>query len=347
MQRIWRVLSIDGGGTRGIIPANILAFLEEKTGKPICQLFDLIAGTSTGGILALGLTKPNASGEPEFTAGQLCKIYERDIPHIFRNPRSWWGNLLTPKYKSSVFQQVLKDSLGDCRLRSALTDVLIPCYDIEHRLPYVFKSRLARLEAEHDVQLSDVALATSATPTLFPPVHIPRFNDGRLICLVDGGVFANNPAIAALAELKSLHPGENEKYFVVSLGTGKSTRPLTQEFVSLWGYVHWSRPMLELVLESISESVHEQMKHLLPATDRQQYYRLQIDIPEHGNHAIDNASATNMQALAQAARDFCSSNQSGQELNRLCETLLQLSEQETDSQSFARQTISNKSHGLW
>ena len=74
MQRIWRILSIDGGGIRGIIPVTILASIEERTGKPISQLFDLIAGTSTGGILALGLTKPNSAGEPEYSAHDLCKL---------------------------------------------------------------------------------------------------------------------------------------------------------------------------------------------------------------------------------------------------------------------------------
>ena len=172
MQKIWRILSIDGGGIRGIIPAIILASIEERTGKPISNLFDLIAGTSTGGILTLGLTKPNSSGEPEFTAQRLCKLYERDIPHIFRHPQSWWGNLLRPKYRSFAFKQILEKSLGDYCLKDALTDVLIPCYDIEHRLPYIFKSRLARQQSEFDFQIIDVALAASASPTLFYPVPI-------------------------------------------------------------------------------------------------------------------------------------------------------------------------------
>ncbi len=91
MPATWRILSIDGGGIRGIIPAIILASIEERTGKPISELFDLIAGTSTGAILALGLTKPNASGKPEFTAQRIGELYEEEIPNIFRNPQSWWG----------------------------------------------------------------------------------------------------------------------------------------------------------------------------------------------------------------------------------------------------------------
>jgi len=325
MQKIWRILSIDGGGIRGIIPATILASIEERTGKPISQLFDLIAGTSTGGILTLGLTMPNSSGEPEFTAHQLCKLYERDIPHIFRHPQSWWGNLLRPKYRSSAFKQILQKSFGDCHLKDALTDVLITCYDIEHRLPYIFKSRSAKLQSDFDFRIRDVALAASASPTMFYPVRLPRSSRHRPVYLVDGGVFANNPSISALSEMQSILSYENKKYFIVSIGTGKSERPLTHEFINLWGYVHWSRPMLELVTDSISESVHEQMKYLLPSADDHQYYRLQVDLPESVNPAIDDASKKNMQALSGAAKDFCSDDsKGGQELSRLCKALISL-----------------------
>lgn len=320
-------MAIDGGGIRGIIPATIMASIEERTGRPIFQLFDLIAGTSTGGILALGLTKPNQSGKPEYRARDLCTIYEQEIPNIFRDPQSWWGNLISPKYRSFAFQDVLKNAFGNCRLNSALTDVLIPCFDIEHRLPFMFNSRLAKLESECDFQMRDIALAASSSPTLFHPVTIPRIRNGREICLVDGGVFANNPAISALAEIKAIHPGDNEKYLVVSIGTGKSTRPLSDDFVSLWGYVHWSGPMLELVMESLSESVHEQMKYLLADTSERQYYRLQVDLPDHVNLSLDNASVKNMKALIGASEAFCSDIGSGQELTRLCETLLRLSQE--------------------
>lgn len=335
MQRIRRILSIDGGGIRGIIPATILANIEERTGKPIWQLFDLIAGTSTGGILALGLTKPDSFGRSEITAAQLCQLYEQQIPHIFRNPQSWWGNLLRPKYTSFAFQDILKQYFGDCRLKSALTDVIIPCYDIEHRLPFMFNSRLARMDKECDFPMRDVALAASASPTLFHPVQIPRSRAGRNICLVDGGVFANNPTITALSEIKSVNPEEYDKYLIVSLGTGKSTRPLSDEFISLWGYVQWSRPMLELVMESISESVHEQMKHLLPHIEDQRYFRLQVNLPEYTQPSIDNASEKNMQALTRAASTFCSDGRNEQELNELCELLLRLSVDRTDAERSA------------
>jgi patatin-like phospholipase/acyl hydrolase len=325
MEKVWRILSIDGGGTRGIVPAIILASIEERTGKPISQLFDLIAGTSTGGILSLGLVKPNAQGKPNYSAGDLCDLYEEQIPHIFLNPQSWWGNLLGPKYRSVAFQRILKEAFGDCMLKDALTDVLIPCYDIEHRKPYIFRSRLARDSDEQDLAMKDVALSASASPTLFYPVRLPKSIRGRAISLVDGGVFANNPSIYAWSECRSEYAKESEKHLIVSLGTGKSTRPLTDDFLLLWGYVHWSRPMLELVMESISESVHEQIKQLQLVTGDQAYYRIQVDLPETLSMAIDDASPEHMATLGEIARKFCSSGSGATTLDTLCERLLSLS----------------------
>ncbi|MBY0360225.1 MAG: patatin-like phospholipase family protein [Candidatus Obscuribacterales bacterium] len=330
MPKIWRILSIDGGGTRGIVAATILASIEKQTGKPISQLFDLIAGTSTGGILALGLTKPNKHGQPEFSAQDLCDLYKREIPKIFSNPQSWWGNLIGPKYRSFAFQQVLEEAFGNYYLHSALCDLLIPCYDIENRSPYIFRSRLAKDHVDHDFHMRDVALAACASPTLFYPVRFPRPRGGKSICLVDGGVFANNPAINALAEVRSLNADESPKCFMVSLGTGKSTLALSNEWISLWGYVQWSRPMLELVMESISESVHEQIQHLLSAADAHHYYRLQMDFPAGTNPAIDNASQSNMQSLDLAAQAYCEDSEKGQELSKICEILLSLNRESKD-----------------
>lgn len=86
MSKTIKILSIDGGGIRGIIPALILAEIEQRTGKPICQMFDLIAGTSTGGILALGLTRPDDTGQPAYRAEDLVRLYKTEGPVIFPGP---------------------------------------------------------------------------------------------------------------------------------------------------------------------------------------------------------------------------------------------------------------------
>ena len=138
------ILSLDGGGIRGIIPAMVLSEIENKAGKPISELFDLIAGTSTGGILALGLCKQNNSGAPQYSAKDLIDIYKTRGKDIFS--RSLWkgitstGGLSDEKYSEDGLEEVLQDYFAEEPLGSALTKVLITSYDIQNRAPLFFKS---------------------------------------------------------------------------------------------------------------------------------------------------------------------------------------------------------------
>ncbi len=328
MPKTWRILSIDGGGIRGLIPATYLAAIEARTGKPICELFDLIAGTSTGGILALGLSKPDQFGRPEHSAMSLRNLYESDAPIIFRNPASWWENLLRPKYGSSGMKHVMQSNFGDTRLKQSIIDVLIPCYDIEHRSPHIFKSRWARRQPQYDFRMRDVAAAASATPTMFDPVRIPRPGAEGFVSLVDGGVFANNPAMHAFVEINTMLPDVDDQYLVVSLGTGESMERLKRKYLTDWGYVRWSVPMIELVSESISEAVHRQMHYLLPPTDYQRYYRFQVDLPDDTYYALDNPSKKNMEGLIKAAEESFEDAQTKKEFETLCLLLKRLSADE-------------------
>ncbi len=324
MSKTWRILSIDGGGIRGLIPATILAEIERRTGKPIYELFDLIAGTSTGAILALGLTKPDQTGHVEHSARMLRDIYERDAPNIFKHPANWWENLLKPKYKSFRMRRTMSNNFGRFRLKDALTDILIPCYDIEHRSPHIFRSRWAKRQGQYDFLMADVASAASATPTMFEPVQIARPGAGGRISLVDGGVFANNPAGLALAEINTRMPEKNDQYLLVSLGTGESMERMRRKYPSDWGYVRWSVPMVELVSESISESVHRQVKDLLPPIGSKRYYRFQVDLPDDTYYPLDNVAKQNVRGLIESAEALLTDNRTIQDLSTLCDLLLSL-----------------------
>src|SRR4051812_35242238 len=163
------ILSIDGGGIRGIIPAMMLARIEERTGMPTHQLFDLVAGTSTGGIIALGLTKANEAGGNQFAASDLIELFERDGPTIF--PHGLFSRLrgldgwTDERYDAIGIEQVLKRLAGDARLKDALTKVLVTSYDIERRDAIFFKSWRAKDDPAFDFAIRDVARATSAAPT--------------------------------------------------------------------------------------------------------------------------------------------------------------------------------------
>ena len=176
MERPFRILSIDGGGIRGIIPAMVLADVERRTGRPISSLFDLIAGTSAGGIIALCITKPGEDGEPEYTAQEIAELYFERGGKIFSSSllhqlSSVWG-VLDEKYPATEVEKVFDDYLGSARLKDALTNVLVTAFEIQKRTPWFFPQhqrqavRRVRLPDEEgrprDVGGSDVLRAAAA-----------------------------------------------------------------------------------------------------------------------------------------------------------------------------------------
>ena len=202
-QDTFKVLSIDGGGIRGIIPAMILAKIEQMTGKSTAENFDLIAGTSTGGILALGLSKKGNNGKPQYEAEKLVEIYENRGREIFN--RSIWkgvssvGDLADEKYSHEGLEKVLDDYFGEEPLKEALTKTLISCYDISAREPLFLKSWK---ENHGSVKMKVAARATSAAPTYFEPTQVCI--DSEMRTLIDGGVFINTPVVSAYAEAKRI-----------------------------------------------------------------------------------------------------------------------------------------------
>ncbi len=231
MARLIKILAIDGGGLRGIIPATVLMEIEKRTGKRIAELFDVIAGTSTGGILAVGLAKPGADGHPRYTASDLRELYFDEGKVIFPQtafPVSLWSEAKRPfaeKYASGGIEGVLKKYFGDSRLREACCNLLLTSYEIQLRQPWFFRSDRARENADYDFALWEAARATSAAPTYFAPARIARRGKGgqesseqpAFWMLIDGGTYANNPALCAYAEARQLDPGCD--VFLVSLGT--------------------------------------------------------------------------------------------------------------------------------
>ncbi len=317
-----KVLSIDGGGIRGVIPATVLAEIESRTQKRIAELFDLIAGTSTGGILALGLTRPGADGTPQYTAADLAKLYEREGSRIFDRP--FWhsvgalGNLVGEKYPSDGIEAVLQQYFGDARLKDALTEVLVTSYELETREPWFFARHKAREdEAASDFPMRFVARATSAAPTYFEPEEVTtmRPHGG----LVDGGVYANNPAMCAFVEMKKLDP-ENEDILLVSLGTGEHTDAIHYANAKNWGLVNWAVPILDVVFDGVSDTVDHQMSVLCKesAAHDPRYFRFQTKLT-NVTDAMDDASAANIAALKRKAQELIADKSA--ELDTVCRAL--------------------------
>lgn len=272
-----RILSIDGGGIRGLIPAVVCRGLESLAGAPLASLFDLVAGTSTGGIIALGLS----TGTP---AAELATFYSRHGATIFSSPRTFRRNVLGAKYSNSQLAALLQEHFGDRRLSTARIEVLVTSYDIRGRAPYLMSRRSARNNCEEDYLLSDVALATSAAPTYFPPVNL----GGRT--LIDGGLVANNPSLLALAEASRLWP--DEEVLLLSLGTGHLAQPILFETASRWGRLQWAEPVISCTFDGTAKATEDALRYCVPG----RFVRLQYGLSEQSER-LDGASARNLAAL--------------------------------------------------
>ena len=329
----FRILCIDGGGIRGIIPAVILAEIERRTGQPISELFDLIAGTSTGGILTLALVKPDPDKKdrPQHTAEDVIRLYETKGRRIFS--RSVLHRLVSldglanKKYQTGPIEKVFGEFFGDALLSDALTDVMITSFDVQLRDAFFFRSYRAKANKEYDYLMRDAARATSAAPTYFEPELIKKGKNSY--ALIDGGVFANNPAMCALVDsLREFNNEENKKYglheiFMVSLGTGSETeRPLEFNRVKNWGLVNWAQPLLNIVFNGISDTVNYQTDLFLnPEGGTQQFYRLQVEGLTKSLSEMDNVSAKNIRTLRQRAEKFLKTDEAEKDISAICRAL--------------------------
>ena len=369
-KKVVRILSIDGGGIRGLIPAIMLDEIEKRTAQveiqaaknenrdpdvqpdenrqdetgkfiPTSQLFDMIVGTSTGGILALGLTMPKnvemppEERQPAYSAHALAKLYREKGREIFH--RSLWkrlpligkaATLVKAKYSPKNIQRILAERFQKTSLRDALCDVIIPSYEMGIAYPWFFKSARAKCDANYDFLMKDVALATSAAPTFFPPHHIPTTVEDEetgkekeiIRQFIDGGVYANHPAMCAVAEIKGRCP--DAQILLVSLGTGE--RALRYERNRRrWGVSFWFKSIFDVMFDGASDTVNYQLEQLMPffsaSTDEEiGYYRFQFQLSEK-NKDMDDASATNLSALENVVREFIQEHTD--KLNTLCHRL--------------------------
>lgn len=293
----FRILAIDGGGIRGVIPAVVLARLEALLQTTLVDIrkdparmataalwsgidpprvsdcFHLIAGTSTGGLLAAGLTVTGGSGRPKLSAAAMADLYLTRGPEIFHRPLlrnvADHFELLWPKYRLAQLREALQDPavFGDALLKDARTDVLITSFDASLPGPRFFTrwgqpGAGAQPSAPPETMV-EVALATSAAPTYFEP---ERIGDARL---VDGGVYAGNPALAAIgmALRRTVDPAPRSpaELFMISLGTGAWSRPLDYGWGGILGWLEprtGGEALLEAMLGGSGDFANE-VAHLL------------------------------------------------------------------------------------
>ncbi|KAG6409678.1 hypothetical protein SASPL_127720 [Salvia splendens] len=328
--RIITILSIDGGGIRGIIPAKILEFLESELQKldgedaRIADYFDVIAGTSTGGLVTAMLTAPDANNRPIYAAKDIVPFYVQHGPKIFPKRCGLLGlmaALLGPKYNGKYLKELIRKNLGQTRLHHTLTNVVVPSFDIRHMQHTVFSSYELKNMGYKDALLSDICIATSAAPTYFPP-HSFTNADGSGhswdFNLIDGGVAANNPTLVAVREVTKEVVSRSEDFFpiqtlecakllVISLGTGsaKQEEKYTAEMASKWGVISWllhgnSTPIIDVYSQASTDMVDYFLSVIFQAQASQQnYLRIQAENLTGDSSSVDVTTDENMNDLVE------------------------------------------------
>lgn len=303
--RRYRILALDGGGIRGVMSAVWLKQLENRLGGPLSRHFDLIAGTSTGSILAsaVGL---------EMEVDRIIDLYMSRGREVFPDLFSRWLNramrvfsegMSAPKYDGLGLESVLKAVFEDKQLKDLRCPTLIPTYDIAARTPVVFKSWYAA-KGHPDLMIRDVCRASSAGPTYFP-AHLLKV-DGKDTVLIDGGVVANNPTACALAEgvrLNTLRPAAERvdlaEFVVASFGTGDASQELTAAEGRQWGAIQWVLPLIDTLFDGSSDSANYIAENLLTEGN---CYRFQLILKKQ--YELDNADPNDLLGLKRQAETY-------------------------------------------
>ncbi|XCA36064.1 MAG: patatin-like phospholipase family protein [Wolbachia endosymbiont of Armadillidium vulgare] len=302
------ILSVDGGGIRGIIPVIILAEIEKRTRRTIAEIFHLMAGTSTGGIVVAGLCKKDKQGNPQYSANDLVELYQKYGSYIFkssffrRSILSWFN---CAQYPHKNIEFVLDKYFGDDTLQSTLNNVLIASYDIHNNCPFFFKSWR---EDRNFIKLKDALRATTAAPTYFVPKYL-KINQKEMV-LVDGGVFANNPAACAYASGKKLFP--NDEIILLSIGTGRTDRSIDNS--RRFGKISWIKPLLHVMFASSLDAVNYQLNQVIA----DKYIRIQSQL-KIASPDMDNITSKNIKFLQQEAKAMIEDNQKA--IEKFCDVI--------------------------
>ncbi|XP_039120679.1 patatin-like protein 2 [Dioscorea cayenensis subsp. rotundata] len=335
------VLSIDGGGIRGIIPATILSFLEaqlqELDGEDarLADYFDVISGTSTGGLVTAMITAPNDKKRPLFAAKDIKAFYLEHSPKIFPQPN--WGflgeafsivkRLGGPKYNGKYLHKIIKEKLGNLKLHDTLTNIVIPTFDIKQLQPTIFSSyEVKNNNSSMDADLCDICISTSAAPTYLPAHYFQTTTSegkSREFNLVDGGVAANNPALVAIKEVtKQIFKGNQDffpikpmdfgRFLVISLGTGtaKNEEKFNAKMASKWGVLSWliaggSNPLIDAFTHASGDMVDIHISVVFQALrSEENYLRIQDDTLRGTISSVDVSTKENLEGLVKIGEDL-------------------------------------------
>ncbi|HWQ03592.1 MAG TPA: patatin-like phospholipase family protein, partial [Candidatus Nitrosotenuis sp.] len=302
--------------------ATVLAEIERRTGKKISELFDVIAGTSTGGFQSLLLVAPGKSGS-RYTAQEIVELYFHHSKDLFH--KSFWYTLktldgiLAPKYPSASVMGVFEKYLGYAELKDAVTQVLVTCYDTDTHQLRIFTKQKAQADPKFNFQMSQAARATTALPVAFPAAEIRSVDGSAVYHVVDGGLGAMNPVVLALEDAVIVEGSRLSETLVVSLGTGEFDQPLPFQKMQGWGLWQWMRGFLlmDLLWESMA---HVATLEAQRAANPDNFFRFQAALPAE-LFKSDLTAPKDLQALQAAGNNMLEQNKERFEklLELLCE----------------------------
>ena len=281
----FRILSLDGGGSRGIYSAQILAKMEQSFEIRIKDCFNLVAGTSTGSIIAGAV----ATG---ISMTEIVQLFESEAPHIFQK-RLYRQGWFRSKYPKKPLEKVLENHLPSMKLGEISVPLMITSSDITTGGVYVFKSNYMEklgkpYYRDKDVRLRDAVLASCAAPTFFDPATVGNY------LLSDGGLWANNPSIISFTEAISKFKKRIDQLRVLSLGTGHSKNMYAQK--PNWGFfTGWGRQKFISYIMALQSQASTNMAKLLL---KEKYLR--VDPPIEYWELDEIAYIGNLKALAEA-----------------------------------------------
>jgi hypothetical protein len=292
----FQILSLDGGGVKGLFSAALLAQLEEDTGASVAEHFDLIAGTSTGGLIALAL---GAGMRPR----EIVEFYINDAPAIFADTTGLKGirRLWAPKFSGAPLEVALKGRFGERTLGQSTKRLIVPSYNLADDDVYLFRTpHHERLKRDHRVAMWRVAMATAAAPTYFA-----AFRGVDRIPLADGGLWANNPSMVAIIEAIGTLSAPHDSVRLLSLGT---TQPIKRgTHLARGGLRHWALPSTDVFLRGQGLCAINQARHLI---GREHVLRLDPVVPDDA-FRLDRLNVDDLLAMAaHESRKVCPEFQS-------------------------------------
>lgn len=280
---------------RGIFTAAVLAQLEDDLGRPIISHFDLVVGTSTGGVIALGL---GAGLSPR----QILDFYVAERKRIFPGPHRLRAlrQLVRAKYDPSGLERAVKRVFGERTLGESQRPLVVPSYNLGENDVYLFKTpHHPRLRRDYKVPMWAVAMATTAAPIYFPAFRLPESH----VRLIDGGVWANNPAVVGVTEAVSMFGRPLEEIRVLSLGTTTSIRTRPSRLDKA-GLVQWCKRtnIVDVLLAGQSAGAFAEVQHLIGPNNAK---RLNPQAPDE-RALLDRCDAHDLIAkAAHHSRIFC------------------------------------------